>query len=324
MKLSRNIGVYLRLSDEDYDIGKNNKELDKYIQLKEESHSISNQRKLILNYLGIRKEFATCTIHEYCDDGFTGTNFDRPGFQRMIADAEYRVIDTIIFKDYSRFGRNFLGVGRYLEEVLPELQIRVISINDDYDSNNVATAIDGIIIPLKNLMNEYYSKDISNKVKSGIKSRQKRGEYISAHALFGYRKNPEDKHHLIIDEETAPIVRMVFDFALAGMNGIQIAMKLNELQVMTPAWYSIRQEKRNYHIDSKSIWTSAKAFKILRDQRYTGDMVGNVRVHTKIGRSFSEKVERKEWLVVKDTHEGIISKELFRKVNKELMPLKSF
>ncbi len=315
LRLSRNIGIYLRLSDEDYDVGS-----DQNGTMKEESNSISNQRKLIENFLKRRKEFLNSNLIEYCDDGYSGTNFNRPNFQKMIADAECRKIDTIIFKDYSRFGRNFLGVGKYLEEIFPELQIRVISINDGYDSNELDSS-EGITIPMMNLINDYYIKDLSKKVKSGIKSRQNRGDYISPIAIFGYKKNPVNKHQLIIDEETAPIVQMIFQYALDGLNGVQIAKKLNELNIMTPAWYARAYKKRNYPMDNKTIWTSAKVIKILRDQRYAGDMVGNVRVRTKIARTDNIKVDRENWIIVEGTHEGIVAKDIFLKVNNDIMPL---
>ena len=137
------IAVYLRLSEEDNDVGSKD-------SLKEESNSIANQRKLVNDYLKRHKEFASLDTLEYCDDGYSGTNFDRPGFQRMISDASTRKIEIIIFKDYSRLGRNFLGVGHYLEEVFPELEMRVISINDGYDSKNVMETSDGTSIPMKN------------------------------------------------------------------------------------------------------------------------------------------------------------------------------
>lgn len=317
IKKSNSVAIYLRLSEEDYDVTNGRDGL-----LKEESDSIANQRKLIDNYLKKRNEFNRCQFNEYCDDGFSGTNFERPDFQKMLRDAETGKIDTIVFKDYSRLGRNFLGVGKYLEEILPELEIRVISINDGYDSNNILETSEGISIPMKNLINDYYVKDLSKKVKSAIKSRQTRGQFISACAIFGYKKDPRDKHQLIIDEETASIVKMIFKYALDGMNGTHIAKKLNELEILTPAWYSGQSKKRTYEIDQKSIWTSAKVMKIIRDQRYTGDMVGNVRVHTKIAKAENRRVDRKDWIIIEDTHEGIISKEIFYKVNQEVMPLK--
>ncbi|MFA9376114.1 MAG: recombinase family protein [Lachnotalea sp.] len=311
---SKNIAFYLRLSQEDMDPSKSNNQ-------NEESISISNQRKLIDNFIKRRKEFSCCNITEYCDDGYTGTNFERPGFQQMLEDAKMGKIDTIILKDYSRLGRNFLGVGRYLEEIFPELKIRVISINDGYDSNNVIMTTDGIDIPIKNLINDFYVKDLSKKVKSGIITRQKKGECISANAIFGYKKSKENIHKLEIDEETAFIVRMVFDYALDGKNSVQIAKLLNEKQIMTPAWYKNKSDRRNYIVDNKTMWTAAKVMKILRDQRYAGDMVGNVRVTTKVAKSENIRVDRKEWIIVENTHEGIVPKEEFFKVNEEILPL---
>ncbi|RDY32010.1 recombinase family protein [Lachnotalea glycerini] len=311
--VSKNIAFYLRLSQEDLDNGKS---------LKEESNSISNQRKLLDDFIKRRKEFSCICVTEYCDDGYTGTNFERPGFQKMLKDIQTGKIDTIILKDYSRLGRNFIQVGKFLEEVFPELEIRVISINDGYDSNNVICTAEGINIPVMNLINDFYVKDLSKKVKSGIRTRQKQGQCISANAIFGYKKSVKDIHKLEIDEDTAFIVEMIFDYALTGKNSIQIAKVLNEQQIKTPAWYKNKSDRRNYDIDSKTIWTAAKVMKIIRDQRYAGDMVGNVRVTTKVAKNDNIRVHRKDWIIVENTHKGIVSKEVFRKVNDEIMPLK--
>lgn len=309
---SKNIAFYLRLSQEDYDTGK----------LKEESNSIANQRKMLDDFTKGKKEFQSCDIREYCDDGYTGTNFNRPGFQRLRKDAACRKIDTIIIKDYSRLGRNFIGVGKYLEEEFPQMQIRVISINDGYDSNHEIDTANSISVPVKNLINEFYIKDLSKKVKSGIITRQKKGEYISANAIFGYKKSEEDIHKLVIDKETAFIVRKIFEYALEGKNSVQIANLLNQQNFKTPAWYKNKSDRRDYKIDEKTVWTSAKVMKIIRDRRYAGDMVGNMRVTTKIAKSDSVRVDRENWIVVEDTHEPIIMKEVFFKINEEIMPLK--
>jgi hypothetical protein len=181
---------------------------------------------------------------------------------------------------------------------------------------------DAINIPIKNLINDFYVKDLSKKVKSGIITRQKKGECISANAIFGYKKSKENIHKLEIDEETAFIVRMVFDYALDGKNSVQIAKLLNEKQIMTPAWYKNKSDRRNYKVDNKTMWTAAKVMKILRDQRYAGDMVGNVRVTTKVAKSDNIRVDRKKWIIVENTHEGIVPKEVFFKVNEEILPLK--
>lgn len=309
---SRKVAFYLRLSQEDYDTGK----------LKEESNSIANQRQMLHYYVKRRKEFDSCAISEYSDDGYTGTNFDRPGFQKLLKDAACGKIDTIILKDYSRLGRNFIGVGRYLEEEFPQMQVRIISINDGYDSNNLMDTATSIHVPIKNLMNDFYIKDLSRKVKSGIITRQKKGECISANAIFGYQKSEADIHKLVVDEETAPIILKIFNYALEGYNSIQIANLLNQERIKTPAWYKNKSKRRNYDIDEKSGWTSPKVMKIIRDQRYAGDMVGNVRVTTKIAKSDNIRVDRENWIIVPDTHEPIVPKEIFFKVNEEIMPLR--
>ena len=310
---SKNIAYYMRLSQEDYNTGK----------LKEESSSIANQRKMLDHYTKCRAEFQSCVISEYCDDGYTGTNFNRPKFQQLLKDAACGKIDTIIIKDYSRLGRNFIGVGKYLEEEFPQMQIRVISINDGYDSNNEIDTASSINVPIKNLINEFYIKDLSKKVKSGILTRQKKGEFISANAIFGYKKSKKNIHKLVVDEDTAYIVKKIFEYALEEKNSVQIANLLNWQNFMTPAWYKNKNlDRRNYKIDEKTVWTSAKVMKVIRDRRYTGDMVGNVRVTTKIAKSDSKRVKKENWIIVENTHESIISKEVFFIVNEEIMPLK--
>lgn len=162
---------------------------------------------------------------------------------------------------------------------------------------------------------------MSRKVKSGIKTRQKKGECISANAIFGYKKNPSNIHQYVIDEETAPIVRKIFELALDGNNSIQIANNLNQQNIKTPAWYKNKSDRRKYGIDDKTCWTSTKVMKIIRDQRYAGDMVGNVRVNTKIAKVSNTRVDREDWIIVENTHEAIVPKEVFRKVNECVMPL---
>lgn len=312
---SKNLAFYLRLSDEDYDIGKGVR------KLKVESNSITNQRNLIKQFIKGKREFAGCNVVEFCDDGYTGTNMNRPGFQDMLKAIEQKKIDTIIFKDYSRFGRNFLMVGKYLEEILPALGIRVISVTDGYDSNKIAAASENLIIPFKNLVNEFYVKSLSKSVKSGIKTRQKKGEFISPNAIFGYQKSQDNIHKLVLHEETAWIVRRIFDMALGGMNGKEIAKTLNQDGVPTPGWFANRKEQRQYVVDEHTGWTSAKVYKILRDRRYAGDMVGNVRCRKRIAKNDTIRINEDEWIIVPNTHEGIITREEFQLVNEELLPV---
>lgn len=312
---SKHLAFYLRLSDEDYDIGKGVR------KLKVESNSITNQRNMIKQFIKGKREFAGCNIVEFCDDGYTGTNMNRPGFQDMLKAIEQKKIDTIIFKDYSRFGRNFLMVGKYLEEILPALGIRVISVTDGYDSNKIATASENLIIPFKNLVNEFYVKSLSKSIKSGIKTRQKKGEFISPNAIFGYKKSQENIHKLVLHEETGWIVRRIFDMALGGMNGKEIAKTLNKDGVPTPGWFANQKRQRQYVVDEHTGWTSVKVYKILRDRRYTGDMVGNVRCRKRIAKNETIRIDEDEWIIVPNTHEGIVTKEEFRLVNEELLPV---
>lgn len=314
--VSASLAFYLRLSEEDFALGM---DADK---IKGESNSITNQRILLQNFIEGQKDFIHCRVTEYCDDGYTGTNTNRPSFQKMIMDARAGKIDTILIKDYSRFGRNFLEVGRYLEEILPELGIRVISVNDGYDSNQVINTKEGLLVPIKNLVNDYYVKDLSHKVKSGIYSRQKKGDFISPLPIFGYEKSREDIHRLVPRQETASIVREIYDLALDGKNSVEIAGILNHKNVHTPGWFVNQRSGRQYPVDAASLWTSAKVMRILRDRRYAGDMVSNIRKRKGIAGKETVRLKEEDWITVLNTHQGIVTREEYRLVNEKRMPKK--
>lgn len=175
-----NAAVYIRLSREDGD--------------KEESDSVGNQRKLLTEYVNKKDEFILYDV--YVDDGYTGTNFSRPDFQRMITDIEAGEVNCVVVKDLSRFGRDYIDTGRYLERVFPELGVRFISVTDGIDS--IKQAYD-MLLPIKNIFNEQYARDISNKIQATVKSKQKAGDFIGAFTSYGYKKSPADKNKLIID-----------------------------------------------------------------------------------------------------------------------------
>ena len=195
------IAMYLRLSKED----------DK---IKTESNSISMQRLLIEDY--VQKNFTDYELQEYVDDGFSGTNLNRPGMFRLLGEAGEGKIDCIIVKDFSRFARDYIELGDYLEQIFPFLGIRFISINDQYDSNAYRGSIADIDMNFKNLLYDLYSKDLSQKVRTALAARKAKGQYVSAHTPFGYQKDPEDRHMLIIKEDEARIVAKIFDLAFQG------------------------------------------------------------------------------------------------------------
>ena len=213
--------AYLRLSRSDGD--------------QQESNSIKNQRALLNDYLGKHPELHK--VDEYVDDGYSGTNFERPDFKRMMQDIENRKINCIIVKDLSRFGRNYIETGRYLERIFPFMGVRFIAINDHYDSAEENDDKGRILIPFNNLINDTYCRDISMRVRSHLDVKRKEGQFIGSFAGYGYQKDPKDKNHLIIDEYAAGIVQEIFKLKLNGMSAQHIANHLNELGVLPPNEY---------------------------------------------------------------------------------------
>lgn len=192
--------IYVRLSKEDGD--------------KEESDSIVNQKELIRNYLADKSDIQICA--ERVDDGYSGANFDRPHFKKMISEIEDGKIDCVIVKDLSRFGRNFVEAGRYIDQIFPALGVRFIAVNDNFDSINGRTSSDKILIPFKNLINDAYCRDISIKVRSQLEIKRKKGDFIGSFAVYGYLKDPADRHKLVVDDFAAEIVRDIFRWKLEG------------------------------------------------------------------------------------------------------------
>lgn len=297
------IAVYIRLSVEDGD--------------KVESNSISNQRMLINDFLSDNSEF---NLYDYyIDDGYSGTDFERPAFKKMLKDMNDKKFNTIIVKDLSRLGRNYIEVGNYIERIFPLFNIRFIAINDSIDSYKDPKSINNVIVPFKNLLNDEYCRDISNKIRSVLEVKKKRGEYVSALAPYGYIKDPEDKHHLIIDNESANVVKMIFEMSLQGYGRYTIAQKLNELGILNPYGYKmiVIKKKKGIQKDNdkyKFAWDMTVVKNILADQTYCGDTVQNK------GKLISYKIHKhiknpkNEWIIVKDTHEAIIDRETFERV----------
>ncbi len=285
--------VYLRLSKEDGD--------------KEESDSITNQKELIFEYLKSREDIR---IHEVrVDDGYSGVNFERPAFQQMLEDIKAGKVNCVVTKDLSRFGRNHIEVGKYLEKIFPYLGVRFIAINDNYDSLSSDTQTDNIIIPFKNLINDAYCRDISIKIRSNLEVKRKKGDFVGAFAPFGYRKSETDKNRLEIDEEAAEAVRRIFRMYLQGNSAYRIAETLNREDVLTPMDYKKEHGSAFYtgfKKNLKSEWTHVHILRILSNQVYTGtliqgkDTTPNYKVKKKV------KKEQAKWSRVENTHEAII------------------
>lgn len=290
--------IYLRLSSDDGD--------------KAESDSIRNQRSLLQDFVSKHSELSL--IEEYVDDGYSGANFERPAFQRMMEDVRNHKINCIIVKDLSRLGRNYIETGRYLEKIFPVLGIRFIAVNDHYDSADTKNDADQIIVPFKNLINDAYCRDISMKIRSQLEIKRKKGEFTGSYASYGYAKNPVDKNHLVIDEYAAEIVRFIFNMKMDGYSADRIAMKLNEMGVLTPMEYK-RSCGFNYTCGFRSYkdakWCATSVLRILKNELYVGTMVqGKTRkINYKVKACMDVRPE--DWVKVEGTHEPIVSRELF-------------
>lgn len=303
------LAEYIRLSVEDGDD-------------KVESNSIVNQRALLNDYIKNNPELK---IYDYyIDDGYSGTDFNRPGFQRMLNDMKNKKFDAIIVKDLSRLGRNYIEVGNYIEQIFPLFDIRFIAINDSIDSYKDPKSINNVMVPFKNLMNDEYCRDISNKIRSVFDIKKKNGEFLGSFAPYGYIKDPENRHHLIVDPEPASTVKLIFKWSLEGMGRTAIAHKLNELGILNPLGYRtqvLKQKWRSKKINKEYsfAWDTVTLNSILKDEVYCGDMVQNK------GKLISYKVHKyiknpkEEWIIVRNTHEAIIDRETFAKVQEAIM-----
>lgn len=289
---------YLRLSREDGD--------------KLESDSIRNQRSLLQDFVSKHSELSL--IEEYVDDGYSGANFERPAFQRMMENVRNHKINCIIVKDLSRLGRNYIETGRYLEKIFPVLGVRFIAVNDHYDSADTKNDADQIIVPFKNLINDAYCRDISMKIRSQLEIKRKKGEFTGSYASYGYAKDPVDKNHLVIDEYAAEIVRFIFNMKMDGYSADRIAMKLNEMGVLTPMEYK-RSCGFNYTCGFRSYkdakWCATSVLRILKNELYVGTMVqGKTRkINYKVKACMDVRPE--DWVRVEGTHEPIVSREIF-------------
>ncbi len=299
------VAAYLRLSRDDGD--------------KQESDSIRNQRELIKEYLSKHKNLQY--VDEYIDDGYSGTSFERPSFQRLMEDVKERKINCIIVKDLSRLGRNYIETGRYIEQVFPLLGVRFISILDHYDSAEKDSASDWLVVPFKNLINDAYARDISVKIRSQLDVKRKNGKFIGSFATYGYDKNPNDNNHLIIDPYAADIVRLIFRMKLSGCNQAGIADRLNGMGILPPAAYKRNNGMRfrgGFHWSADPKWEASSVRSILRNEIYTGTMVQGI--HNKISYKMKQSttVEKENWIRVPQTHDAIIERPVFDEIQRML------
>lgn len=287
-------GLYIRLSREDGD--------------KEESDSVSNQKKLLEEFLEGKTEIGLKDF--YIDDGYTGTNFERPGFRRMLNDIMEGKINCVIVKDLSRFGRDYIDTGFYLERFFPEKNVRFISLIDGIDSEKQSY---DMLLPIKNIFNEQYARDISRKIYATILAKQKAGDFVGAFACYGYRKHPKEKNRLSIDEEAAAVVRRIFTLFVQGISKRQIAELLNQEGIPCPSEYKrlCGENYRNAHGAEKMRWTYSTVHQMLGNEIYTGNMVQGKKHQKMHGRQ--QMMPRDKWIRAKGTHEPVIEPELWEK-----------
>ncbi len=254
----------------------------------------------------------------YIDDGFTGTDFNRPSFQRLLEDMRNEIINCVIVKDLSRLGRNYIEVGNYIEQVFPLFNVRFIAINDFVDSFKNPASANTILVPFKNLINDEYARDTSIKIRTSLNGKKKKGEYIGAFTAYGYVKDSKDKHKLVIDEVAADIVRKIFNWNVnEGLGKIAICHKLNDLGILNPTGHKkieLGQNYNNYSMqDNTYNWTPSTVRNILNNEVYIGNTVQGKRRTKSYKIHKIEAVPEEEWVRVNNTHEPIIDKETFEK-----------
>ena len=302
------LACYLRVSDEDFDLKQN--------VLKDESTSISAQRRLIHSYIESKPELRQMNIREFLDDGYSGTNFERPAIQEIFQLVSEGRIGAIIVKDMSRFGRNYIETGCYIEQIFPLVGIRFIAINDSFDSTEYIGNTPGLEMAFKNVIYDYYSKDLSAKVKSIKKIQQKRGDFVAAKPPYGYIISPADRHKLEVDPESAEIVKTIFRLTLSGWKPVKIAQQLSTMLIPTPAQrlhklYGFQCGGFTEEQLMSGFWKPRQITKILQDETMTGATVNN-RVQVKgVGSRKFKRQKTEDHVVVRDTHEAIIDRDTF-------------
>ena len=287
------VALYIRLSKEDENEGP--------------SQSVQNQESLLREFV---QQYRLSVYDTYIDDGWSGTSFDRPAFQRMVADIEAKKVNMVITKDLSRLGRDYIMTGHYMERYFPEHRVRYISLLDGIDTGVDSTAND--ITPFRAIMNDMYAKDISKKIKSVKRDKQRKGQFIGGKPVYGYKMHPTEKNKIVIDEEVAPVVRRIFALALSGMSCRNIAVLLNQEGVPTPATYANLPVARPGPYTG--LWSSERISDMLQNETYIGNMVQGRSVKISYKSKKCLKQDPSNWVVVEGTHEPLVDRETFRKV----------
>lgn len=304
------VAMYLRLSQDDEKYDKD---------FKAESNSISNQRLQIQDYIDKNEEMELAG--EYVDDGYSGINFERPAFKEMMEDVITGSINCIVVKDLSRFGRDYIDSGRYLQRVFPSLDIRFIALNDNYDSFTASETEKNLVIPFKNFINDNYCRDTSAKVRSVCKVKRKQGQFISNYAPYGYEKDKEDKHKIVIDKEVEYVVRKIFSMKLEGYSSYSIAKHLNDNGIPSPMEHKkakgIRY-KTGFSTKAVAKWDTPAINRILTNEVYIGTLQQGKRekINYKLDKVVSK--DKSDWIEIEDNHEAIIDPHDFEIVQKLL------
>lgn len=294
------VAIYLRLSKEDDDLSCSS-------GAKSESNSISNQRKLIYDFMKLHPELEL--YDEYKDDGKSGSNFDRAEFQRMMKDIEAGKVNCVVVKDQSRFGRDYIDVGKYKEKIFPKLGVRFITINEGYDSLS-ATSSDDLAFTINSFVYDFYIRDISTKIRTNLTAKKQNGEYAGAFVAYGYVKDSNDKSKLVVDQFAANVVRDIFRWKIEGLSPQNIAVRLNELGIPSPAEYkklSGSNYKTSFQTSSKAVWSHVSVRRILKNEIYLGVMIQGKRTTPNYKTKTVVTKAESEWLRVEGTHEAIIS-----------------
>ena len=288
-----NVGIYMRLSQEDMREG--------------ESLSIENQKMLLTKFV---RDKGWTLVSEYADDGYSGTDFNRPGVQKLLADAQSGKINIIVVKDLSRFGRNYIEVGRYVDYIFPMNNIRFIAVSDNVDTaerNSMALEM----MPIVNLFNEWHSSSTSKKIKAVYEAGAKQGKYFAAKAPYGYVRSDTPNHTPVIDLETAPVVKRIFDMRAQGMSSLRIASVLNKEGILCPSEYYYQQTEKENTLRNRHLWCRTSIEQMLRNPMYLGHMV-QLKVTSVSHKNHKQvKKDESEWAVVENTHEPIITQEIW-------------
>lgn len=305
-----NVAIYLRLSRDDEDIDGS----------KTESNSISSQRDMIRGF--IRKQDDMEIYDIYVDDGYSGANFDRPEFKRMMKDIEAGNVDCVIVKDLSRLGRDYIEAGRLIQKTFPAFSVRFIALTDHFDSLTADYNETSLVVPVKNFVNDSYSRDISGKIRSHQKIKRENGEFIGAFAVYGYKKCEDNRNQLVPDDYAADIVRTIFAWKIEGYSNLAIANRLDDLGILSPMEYKKVQGEKfqtGFVTGVKAKWSAVAVKRILSNENYIGTLVQGKeeKINYKVKKSV--KKPEKEWTKVQEAHEAIVSKEDFEIVQDLLM-----